>query len=110
MTYQNLIIYGYEVPYGTFTEDDARLDYYPKEQTSGDVVIVSDGKRGNYSSIGVLQYKTERSSDSLPKIEPQSFEEPTQEEIIELHRVIWKGFELDNLDGMPEHYVITHIT
>jgi len=115
IVHQHFIIHGYEVPYGTFQyddweEDEKRFDYAPREQSVGDVVIISDGMGGDYCFVGVLQYKSDTSRRGMPTIKPQSLKEPTREQAVELHRVLWREFDVDPPEGDPEHYVLTHVT
>lgn len=113
MRHQHIILYGYEVPYGTFTFDDVekdekRFDYRPKVCGEGDVVIVNDGRSGNYSYVGVLQYKSDRQGTAT--ISPQKLERPKEDEILELGRVMWQEFDLSTAHLEPGHHVLTHTT
>jgi len=114
--HQTTVVYGWEIGWDQYTEYDDGLDNELRQelgwrnQSVGDVVIVADGRSGEYCYLGIVVAATNSTRDG-----PQHFddavelsESPDSGKMMELGRVQAK-FGLV-LEDDPQHHVFTHVT
>lgn len=109
VVYQTVVLYGWELPFGTI-DPEITYDYNPRKvESSGQPVILSDGRGGEYEFVGTLISKTNstrnghQSFDSPLELDPESQMITNEtEDLIESLNI--------SVEEEPSIYVVTHIT
>lgn len=109
VVYQTVILYGWELPFGTIDLEQT-YDYIPRNvESSGQPVIVSDGRSGEYEFIGSLISKTNSTRDGHQSFETPLELNPECQEITEDTEDLLESLDL-SVEDEPSVYVFTHIT
>lgn len=113
-----MVVYGYRVPYDTIDEyreeptkeSNWRTNIAPYRYdniSSGDVIVVMDGKSGDYGYVGIAQFIGEKSRGSAKNIPHLTLENPNKPaKMVKVGQLLEKmGYEPTK---EPTHHVFTH--
>lgn len=89
-------------------------EFKPDNNETGDVVIITDGRAGEYAFVGLLQAQSNSTKNGACDFgDSHKITTPTQAECSELDQVLgWLRHEYDvePPEPNPSHYVFTHVT
>lgn len=114
----HMVVYGYRVPYNTideYREEPVKennwhtniAEYRYDNISSGDTIVVMDGKNGDYGYVGIAQYIGDQNRGAPSTIPNLNLVEPrSPAQMVEVGQLLAKmDYEPT---GEPTHHVFTH--
>lgn len=112
VNHEHIVLYGYELPYGTFEDEhgwEMKDEYDYRDKEKGNLALVSDGMAGEYELFGILLFRSGSSRHgeaTIPLMEiPRWPEAEKREELIETAQDL--GLT-DMVSGGASNYALTH--